>query len=169
MLKSLRKVPATAWARKDCLLPARARYVPGYLVWGIDEPVPERPDIPVGKPLSIPHVADLLGVRRKYVRALLSDPIFRIELAYEISNCRLLLAPQALDALVKLLDWQGEGKAADAAIRLRAALAIIGEGHVAPVNVNVGVQSTSAIQVRPGYVIAPTDKTRPIFDGNKLA
>jgi hypothetical protein len=76
MLISLQKVPKTAMARKGCLLPARARYVLGYMTFGIDEPVPGKPHIPVGKPLGAHQVAELLGVRRRYVHSLLADPTF---------------------------------------------------------------------------------------------
>ncbi len=82
-------------ARKDCLLPARARYALGYLVYGIDEPVEGKPHIPVGRPLSPAHVADLLGVRRRYVLGLLGDPTFKAEFDAAVALARRAATPQA--------------------------------------------------------------------------
>jgi hypothetical protein len=157
MLMSLKKVPATVMARKDCLLPARARYALGYLVHGIGEPAPDRPDIPVGKPLSIPHVADLLGVRRKYVRGLLSDAIFKAEFAQALAAARAAYAPAAVHKLGSLINSDDER------IALQASKAILGEDAKAPA-VQVNVQ-TNVAGPRIGYAYAPCDRPRaPTID-----
>jgi hypothetical protein len=78
-----------------------------------------------GKPMSIEETAERLRVRRRYIRDLLADPLFIAEYRRMIEVARLLLAPRALHRLRDLLDWQGQGKAADARVRLKAAIVIL--------------------------------------------
>jgi hypothetical protein len=148
MLISLQKVPKTAMARKDCLLPARARYVLGYMTFGVGEPIPSKPHIPVGKPLGINHIAELLGVRRRYVQSLLADPTFKTELAAAIAQMRQGYAAQAINRIAEIIDSPNEG------VALRAAQAILGDDAKNPVvNVSVATQNNVATTIRPGYVI----------------
>jgi hypothetical protein len=79
MLRELKNVPATRRSTNLALTP-RAQTVLGYLVYGIDEQDPDHPDIPTGRPLGPYQVADILGVRRSYVRSLISDPVFKLEM-----------------------------------------------------------------------------------------
>jgi hypothetical protein len=60
MRKDLKNVPATRRATNSALTP-RAQTVLGYLVFGIDEPDPDHPDIPTGKPLGPYQAAEVLG------------------------------------------------------------------------------------------------------------
>jgi hypothetical protein len=76
MLKGLRNIPATTRSTNPALTP-RAQTVLGYLVYGIDEPDPDHPDIPADKPLGPYQVAAILGVRRTYVRGLWLTPFLR--------------------------------------------------------------------------------------------
>ena len=71
----------------------------GYLVYGIDQQDPDHPDIPTGRPLGPYQVADILGVRRSYVRNLISDPIFKMEMARATADARAALQPKALQVL----------------------------------------------------------------------
>jgi hypothetical protein len=142
MLISLQKVPRTVMARKDCLLPARARYALGYLVHGIDDPVEGKPQIPVGRPLSPAHVAELLGVRRRYVLSLMADPIFKTEFNAALALARQAATPRAMHRMTEIVESENEG------VALRAAQAIVGEEKAA-LNVNVAVSN----QIRPGYII----------------
>jgi hypothetical protein len=57
-------------------------------------------------------------------------------------------------ALGELLDWQGEGRAADANVRANAAKTIMGEDAKGfSVNVNVATQANVTNDIRPGYVL----------------
>jgi hypothetical protein len=163
MLKSLQKVPRTAVFPKDCTLPARARYALGYLVFGVDNPIPDRPDIPVGKPLSIAQAAELLGVRRKWVRGLLADQTFKLEFAAALAQLRQGYAPTAINRIAEIMDSDDES------VALKAAKAILGEDAKSPVvNVNVETQTNFAA-IRPGYVIRlPPDLAPPLdpFNAN---
>jgi hypothetical protein len=157
MLISLAKVPKTVMARKDCLLPARARYALGYLVHGIDEPIPDKPYIPVGRPLSPSAVAELLGVRRRYVLNLMSDPTFKIEFNAALALARLAATPRAIHRMTEIVESENEG------VALRAAQAIVGDEKAGP-NVNVRVQNNVAF--KPGYIIRlRPDVAPPAIDG----
>ena len=147
MLISPQKVPRTAMARKDCLLPARARYVLGYMVYGVDEPVDGKPHIPVGKPLGAHQIAELLGVRRRYLYSLLADATFKTELAAALAQKRQGYAAKAIDRIGEIIDSPNESAA------LNASKAILGEDAKGPVvNVSVATQ-TNVGAIRPGYVI----------------
>jgi hypothetical protein len=145
MLISLQKVPRTVMARKDCLLPARARYALGYLVHGIDEPVPGKSHVPVGRPLSPQHVAELLGVRRRYVLDLMSDPTFKTEFVAALALKRLAATPEALHRITEIVGSDNEG------VALRAAQTIVGDDTKGP-SVSVSVQNNVGA-IKPGYVI----------------
>jgi hypothetical protein len=148
MLISLQKVPKTAMARKDCLLPARARYVLGYMTYGIEEPVPGKPHIPIGKPLGVAQIAELLGVRRRYVQSLLADATFRTELATAIAQMRQGYAAKAINRIAEIIDSPNEG------VALRAAQAIIGDdAKGSTVNLSVATQTNVHADIKPGYVL----------------
>jgi hypothetical protein len=147
MLISLQKVPRTVMARKDCLLSARARYALGYLIHGVDEPIPGKPDIPVGRPLSPSAVAELLGVRRRYVLGLMSDPTFKTEFNAALALKRQAATPAALHRITEIVGSKNEG------VALRAAQTIVGDDtRGSSVNVNV-LQNNVDAEIRPGYVI----------------
>jgi hypothetical protein len=160
MLISLQKVPRTVMARKDCLLPARARYALGYLVHGLDDPVDGKPHIPVGRPLSPQHVAELLGVRRRYVLNLLSDPTFKTEFNAALALKRQAATPEALHRITEIVGSDNEG------VALRAAQVIIGDD--AKPSINVAVQ-TNVGEIKPGYVIRlPAGLVPPDQDASSL-
>jgi hypothetical protein len=160
MLKELKNVPATTRSTNPALTP-RAQTVLGYLVYGIEEPDPDHRDIPTDKPLGPYQVAAILGVRRAYIRDLMADPVFKTEIARATADARAELEPKAVSALGELLDWQGEGKAADANVRLNAAKTILSEDAMG-FSVNMNVQNNlvgGATQL--GYVIRLPAKLKP--------
>ena len=98
VLRELKNAPPTRRPTNLTLTP-RAQVVLGYLVYGIDQQDPDHPDIPTGRPLGPYQVADILGVRRSYVRNLISDPIFKMEMARATADARAALQPKALQVL----------------------------------------------------------------------
>jgi hypothetical protein len=153
MMKDLKNVPTTRRSPNPALTP-RAHTVLGYLTYGIEENDPDHPDIPTGKPLGPYQVAEILGVRRAYVRGLISDPVFKTEMARATADARAALQPKAVATLGELLDWQGEGRAADANVRANAAKTIKGEDAKGfSVNVNVATHTNGTNDIRPGYVL----------------
>jgi len=161
MMKELKNVPATTRHSTNPALTPRAQTVLGYLTYGIDEPDTDHPDIAAGEPLGPYQVAEILGVRRAYVRGLMANPVFKVELARAAADARAALEPKAVHALGELLDWQGEGRAADAGVRLRAAgIALNGDKGNGPMAVNV--QVNNQVGVRLGYVVRlPPDAPLP--------
>jgi hypothetical protein len=126
VLRELKNVPATRRSINLALTP-RAQTVLGYLRYGIEEPDPDHPDIPTGRPLGPYQVADILGVRRSYIRRLIADPVFKTEMARAMADARAALQPKALHVLAENMDWIGDDKAADANVRANAAKAILGK------------------------------------------
>jgi hypothetical protein len=160
ILKKLRNVPATTRPTNPALTP-RAQTVLGYLVYGIEEPDPDHPDIPTDKPLGPYQVAAILGVRRTYVRGLMADPVFKTEMARATADALAALEPKAVSTLCELLDWQGDGRAADANVRLNSAKTIMGE-DAKGLSVNMNVQNNlvgGATQL--GYVLGLPAKFKP--------
>ena len=160
MLKELKNVPATKRPTNPALTP-RAQTVLGYLTYGLDEPDSDHPDIPAGKPLGPYEVAAILGVRRVYVRGLMSNPVFKVEMARAAADARAALEPKAVHAIGELMDWQGEGRAADAGVRLRAAAIALNEGQAnGPMSLSVNV--TNQVAFQPGYIVRlPPDAPLP--------
>ena len=69
-------------------------------------------------------------------------------MARATADARAALQPKAVAALGELLDWQGEGRAADANVRANAAKTIMGE-DAKSFSVNVAVQNNVASAIRP--------------------
>jgi hypothetical protein len=129
----------------------------GYLLFGVDEPVEGKPDIPVGRPLSPSAVAELLGVRRRYVLNLMSDPVFKTEFNVALALKRQAATPEALHRITEIVASDNE------VVALRAAQAILGEDGKGP-SVSVSVENNVA--VRPGYVVRlPPDLAPPVNFG----
>jgi hypothetical protein len=72
-------------------LNGKHRQVLSLLVHGLDHADANRPDVPVGRPLSAPEIAETLGCRRSYIRDLLSDPLFKTEMAKAVADARAAL------------------------------------------------------------------------------
>jgi hypothetical protein len=166
VLRELKNVPATLRSTNLTLTP-RAQVVLGFLTYGIDKPDPGHPDIPTGRPLGPYQVADILGVRRSYVRRLIADPVFKMEMVRATADARAALQPKALHVLAENMDWIGDDKAADANVRANAAKAILGEDLKGS---SVNVQMTTQTNFRPGYIVqlppgfVPDDETAPAID-----
>jgi hypothetical protein len=153
VLKELKDLPATRRPTNLALTP-RAQTVLGYITYGIEQPDPDHPDIPVGRPLGPYHVAAILGVRRSYVRGLIADPVFKTEMARATADARAALQPKAMAVLGELLDWEGAGSSVDANVRAAVAKTILGDDVRAPVvNVSVATQTNVHGDIRPGYVL----------------
>jgi hypothetical protein len=124
------------------------------MVHGIDRPHAAHPEITPGRPLTAAQAADTLGFRRRYVRRLLQEPVFVTALNKAVAGLRAGAVPAAINRLIELVEWQGEGRAADAKVRMDASKAVLGEdaGRLS-VNVQVTNQTNVANAIRPGYVL----------------
>ena len=143
MLQNLNKLPAVKLRDESALSP-RAQTVLAYMVYGLDKP---HGDLPTGRPLGVQQVAELMGVRRSYVRGLLANPVFKVEYNQAIALARQAATPRAFHRIVELVESENEG------IALRAAQAIVGDEKGFSVNVNVATQTNIAAAIRPGYAI----------------
>jgi hypothetical protein len=108
MMKDLKNVPATKRSTNMALTP-RAQMVLGYLVHGIDEPDPEHPDIPTGKPLGRYQVAAILRVRQAYIRGLVSEPVFKVEMGHGRRSGRLATKGRGRTRRASRLAGRGQG------------------------------------------------------------
>jgi len=147
--RGLRYLPPAGSLRE---LTPKHRAIIVLLVHGLDRPHAAFPNLAVGQPLTANECADVLGLRRKYVRRLLNEAVFRTELNAAAHALRASAVPKALRQMIDLMDWQGDGRAADAKVRLEAAKAILGEDG-ASLSVNVNVASQTNVGIRPGYVL----------------
>jgi hypothetical protein len=114
-------------------------------------------------------VADILGVRRSYIRRLITDPVFKTEMARAMADARAALKPKALHVLAENMDWIGDDKAADANVRANAAKTILGEDFKGS-SVNVQMTTQTVSNFKPGYIVqlppdfVPDDESAPIID-----
>ncbi|MFO1102482.1 MAG: hypothetical protein U1E20_06235 [Methylocystis sp.] len=103
-----------------------------------------------GEPMKLEEAADLLRIRRRHARFILSQPIAQKELALQLQALRSGMKAHALMTVGEILSDRGENTAADRKVRLQAAQTIIGDEARGPsVNVNVGV----GVNLQPGIVI----------------
>lgn len=151
-------------------LTAKHRLLVQYLTFGVDHPDllqrlsreertydPETGEIKIsrvpvkpGQPLSVDEAAELIGLRKRNARELLTLPIVQKALAVAAQQLRTGEHARSLHTMIGLRDDPGMGKAADRKVRLSAAQALIGEGDGSRSNVTVNV---GAQLVTPGYVI----------------
>ena len=91
------------------------------------------------------------------------NPSFERSLNAAAHALRASAVPKALRQMIDLMDWQGDGRAADAKVRLDAAKAVLGEDAARlSVNVNVANQTNVAAAIRPGYILRlPKDMPTP--------
>jgi hypothetical protein len=142
MLQNLNKLPAVKLRDGSALSP-RAQTVLAYMVYGLDKP---HGDLPAGRPLGVQQVAEVMGIRRSYVRHLLANPVFKVEFNQAIALARQAATPRALHRIAELVESENEG------VALRAAQAIVGDERGASVSVNVQTV-TNLAPIRPGYAI----------------
>ena len=108
------------------------------MVDGLVAVVTRRPQ--PGEPLSLIEAADLLRIRRRNARELMTLPIFKRAYDEEIQRFREGERAASLHTLVAVRDDEGCGKAADRKVRMQASMALLGEigSNATTVNVNVG-------------------------------
>ena len=98
------------------------------------------------EPLKLLEAADLLRIRRRNARELVTTPIFKAALEQEMTRYRDGERIASVQTLVEVRDDPGLGKAADRKVRLQAAGLLLGEvgGGRTTVNVSVGGQHITA-------------------------
>lgn len=103
-----------------------------------------------GEPMKLEEAADLLRIRRRHARWILSQPIAQKELATQLQALRSGMKAHALMTVGEIMTERGDNKAADRKVRLQAAQTIIGDDARGPsVNVNV----TAYAEMQAGIVI----------------
>jgi hypothetical protein len=135
------------------VIPDKQRGIMAILVHGLDGKVAAKHGFAAGKPLGVNETADFLHVRRRYVRALLQDPLFKAEMLQMLAAKRLGYMPDALERIAELMHSEQDG------VSLKAAQSMLGETEKGAIAVNVAVNN--AIGIRPGYVIKLDDTPIP--------
>jgi hypothetical protein len=77
--------------------------------------------------MSVEEASVALGVRRRYIRDLLRDPLFRSEFEAAIERARLALKPEALGKLAEAMRRESDGTTADRRLQFDAAKEILGD------------------------------------------
>jgi hypothetical protein len=128
-----------------------------------DDPDAERPLRP-GEPLRIEEAARILGIRLKQARDLFKQAVFQRAYNAEIKALRDGAKLGAMRTAIELLEHSGEGKAADAKVRLDAAKFILGEESAggSSVNVSVGMMGGGSQPLRAGVVIRLKSGKAPV-------
>ena len=119
-----------------------------------------------GEPLSLIEAADLLRIRRRNARELVTFPIFQREYAAQLQRLRDGEKAASVHTLMEVRDDKGLGKAADRKVRMQAALAVLGEGE-GNRGTTVNVTTAVGVQVRPGLVLRlPADAPKIPLEHN---
>lgn len=124
------------------------------------DPDARRPLEP-GEPLKLEEAADILRIRRRHARWIMSQPIAQKELALQLQAMRDGHRAEALNTVVAVMRDRGDGKAADKKVQIQAASMILGDQVGTPpakpsVNVNVGVNLQPGIVIRLPAGLPPT-------------
>jgi hypothetical protein len=124
------------------------------------DPDARRPLEP-GEPLKLEEAADILRIRRRHARWIMSQPIAQKELAVQLQTLRDGHRAEALNTVVAVMREKGEGTAADRKVSLQAASMILGDQVGTPpakpsVNVNVGLSLQPGIVIRLPADLPPT-------------
>ena len=92
------------------------------------------------EPLGLLEAAELLRIRKRNARELMTLPIFQREYNAELQRYRDGERAASLRTLVEVRDEPGQNKAADRKVRMQASQVLLGEtgGAGASVTVNVG-------------------------------
>jgi len=119
-----------------------------------DDEDAERP-LRQNEPLRLEEAAKVMGMRVRQARDLFGQVVFQRALNAEVQKLRDGAKIAAMRTAIGLLEHQGEGKAADAKVRLDAAKFVLGEGQGGgtSVSVNVGVGGAGSQPLRAGVVI----------------
>jgi hypothetical protein len=139
-------------AAGDVAFGERHKRLAELMMFGLDGPSLRLPGVNPGRPLSLEEAARALGVKLRNARQIFRTPGFQALYAELRNEVRTGATARALRKVIELVDWQGEGRAADAKICLEAAKTILGEPEQG-VSVNVQVNNQLGVAFRPGYVI----------------
>jgi hypothetical protein len=113
-----------------------------------------------GEQMTLIEAADLLRIRRRNARELAGFPIYQKAFAIEVQRLRDGEKARSVGAMIQIRDDQGQGKAADKTVRLKAAQAILGESD-GNRGTTVNVQTNVAVTERAGLVLRlPADAPR---------
>jgi hypothetical protein len=124
------------------------------MTFGLDRLNSTLPNRLIGQPLSLDDAAAVLGLRRRNARQILASPGWQKIYAALLADVRTGAKARALREIIDLVGRVGEGKAADAKVRLDAAKTVLGEeAKGVSVNVQVNNQTNLAEAIRPGYVL----------------
>jgi hypothetical protein len=135
-------------------LAARRRLLAEYMVHGTEHQRARRLGLPLNVPLTLEQAAAVLDIRRRNARQISRMPDFQRLMASLNADLRNGFKSRAIRRMGELVDWQGEGTAADATVALKASQAVLGEeAKGLSVNVQVNNQTNNTTAIRPGYVL----------------
>lgn len=123
--------------------------------------VADRIGVEVNEPMSQQQASDAVGLRRRNGRFIFSQAIFQKALAKGIEELRSGSRVKATLTQIEVMNDRGDGSAAFATARLKAAGALLGDSD-GKGGGNVNVQVNAAIQLQPGIVIRlPASADKP--------
>lgn len=178
MSQAVAKKSKKDWGELAKLTPAH-KLLAQYMVHGVEHaslakavrrhsPTEEQPDrtrpIRANEPLTLEEACTLLGMRRRYARALLTQKLMREEMNNQIEALRSGAKADAMREVIRIAGERGDDSPASRTVQLKAAQMVLGpetsgDGK-AGVTVNVGVQ------LQPGIVIRlPADAGAPPLEG----
>jgi hypothetical protein len=133
-------------------LAARHRLLAEYMVHGTEHQRARRLGLPLNVPLTLEQAAVVLDIRRRNARQISRMPEFQGLMASLSADLRNGFKSRAIHRMGELVDWRGEGTAADATVALKASQAVLGE-EAKGLSVNVNVANQTNVGIRPGYVL----------------
>jgi hypothetical protein len=143
-------------------LTPRHRLLAEYLTLGTSHARAKRLGFPIDQPLTLEQAAAVLDLRRRNARQVTRTPEFQRLMAQMVGELKSGAKAKAVHALIEVVGDKGENTAADRAVRIKAANAILDDGDgKGGFNVTINNQVNSEV-TKAGYVIRlPADVGRP--------
>jgi hypothetical protein len=138
---------------------ARHRLFIQYLVHGCDnQALCDKINADRGQPLHLRQACELVGLRVRRGRNLLSQSVIQELYNKELETYRNGHRREALEHVISIMRELGEGKAADRTVRLKAAQQVLGAQEGGAVNLTVNDQrgatvNNGGVHINAGYVI----------------
>ncbi len=158
-------------ARKPIVeLNAEQRLFLQYILYGCDKPdLCEQVGVKPFEPMSIEQAADLCRIRRRFARWLFEQTAFKRAYASGLEAIRNGYRVKALQTQGEIMQDAGDGSAAFAAVRLKAATALLGDESKASTNVNLTLNQNT-VNLTAGVVVRlPADAPKSPLELTAIA
>jgi len=134
-----------------------------YMVFGTHHGKAKRLGFPLGEPLTLEQAARILDLRLRNARQILRNPQVSALMLQLTNELRTGERARNIRTFVAVRDDAGDNTAADRTVRVKAAVALMGDEGRAGVHVTVNNQL--GVAFKPGYIIRLQPDAKDVSNG----